>query len=1468
MRQIKLGEPFSVIVLAAIAGAVAFAIWRQPSFDHNRTWRVGVDFAPPYYYLNSDGHPTGFAIDALQEAARRKGIRLQWIQTKDGLDQALGSNLVDLWPVSGVTEERRRRIYLSDPWIDNDFVLITAADSPVQNAQDLNGRIVAHARFPVTTGLAKGLLSGARIEIMDSREDALTATCRRQVSASFMEERYLQQALLRRPEGCADVDLRFFHIAGATVPHAIGARREAAPVADALREELSAMGRDGSLERLLDVWSPSSAATIRSLLELERSHRRLRDLGTALSVIAALVVLLYLLRRKAQGTQRDLDDTAADLRRERDRWRLALAANHDGIFDWNARTNEVFFSARYKEILGYDEHEFPNRPDQWERSIHPEDRQRVQKAIQDHLSGLTPDYSAEYRLLHKDGTYRWVLARGQASWDENGKPFRMIGSHTDITARREWEETLRRSEAALRESEVRFCAFMDHSSAITYIKDIEGRFVYINEPFERELGILSRDILGKTGFDLWPEETARQFRDNDAAVMRAQQPLEVIETTVGADGVRRRWLSLKFPFRGKDGLPLLGGISVDITEREKAERELRESKHFVEKITATLPQMVYIYDLRTAKNVYLNPGGVRILGRSTEDLGRLDDVVAGVIHPDDQQRIRDYFETLKTAGDGEVLTVEYRLRDARGEWRWIRSHETAFAREGGLVTQVLGVSEDATERHQAEESIRQSELRLQHLVANLPAGAVYLENDRLVFNRAVELITGYSSGELGTLDEWFEKLHGPAAASVRAMFDADRAADCREPRVVTLTRKDGATRLIEVTRWNDARAEIWLLNDVTERTAAQERFRVIFQHSADPQFLVSPNGIIDCNPAALEILGASSKQQVLGVSGVDLSPPFQPDGSPALSWLSQVSLALDRKETRRFDWVHRRLNGTLFPCEVAATPVMLIGEPALLVSWHDLTERKENENMLREAKEQAEAATRAKSDFLSNMSHEIRTPMNGVIGMTSLLLNTELNSEQHDYVETLRSSGEALMTILNDVLDFSKIEAGRITLEAIEFNLRSMVEQCAELISPAMHRKGLDFHVWIDANVPNAVIGDPVRIRQILLNFLSNAAKFTELGEVLLAVECLASREESIPVRISVRDTGIGLSCEQQQHLFENFVQADPSMTRRFGGTGLGLAISRRLAELMGGSISVESQVGKGSRFILELELPIPAPIAPGDMASSGALEGLRVIVGAQGESQRKILDGYLASAGAEVTQVSNGQALLIEVLALHQCGDAPGAICLDSQLPLIDGVAAARIIRSQPGLETTPVVLLTTHGEALDLFGMSDVEVVAKPVRRSALIAAMTASAGRSGPSPALAFKNNAAEGSAAPTRVLLAEDDQTNQKVARLLLERMGCDVDVVGTGLEAVRAAGEIAYDLILMDCQMPKLDGFEATREIRSSEVAGHRVPIVALTASALPSERDHCFAAGMDDYLAKPIRQADVTHLLERWRRPS
>lgn len=571
----------------------------------------------------------------------------------------------------------------------------------------------------------------------------------------------------------------------------------------------------------------------------------------------------------------------------------------------------------------------------------------------------------------------------------------------------------------------------------------------------------------------------------------------------------------------------------------------------------------------------------------------------------------------------------------------------------------------------------------------------------------------------------------------------------------------------------------------------------------------------------------------------------------------------------------RRQSGTTVPVNLTVSPILEDGVvTGVSVIGHDISMRREQELALAAAHDGAVEAARLKADFLASMSHEIRTPMNGVIGLTGLLLDTPLDPTQRRYADGVRGAGEALLAIIDDILDFSKLESGRVELEDVPFDPRALIEEIGVLMAPAAAEKGLELVAYGDPELPAVLLGDPGRLRQILLNLMGNAVKFTAAGEVVLTARAVGDGADQALVEFQVTDTGQGIAAHDVERLFEPFSQADASTTRRFGGTGLGLAICRRLVAAMDGEIVVQSTPDQGSTFLVRVRLGRCAdePTVP----QARTLRGRRVLVVDDNATNRLILQRQLDAWHVECVAVADAQAALEQLRLAGASGRAYDVVVLDLSMPDVDGLELARRMSADSALATVPTLMLTSAGSVpqSDLLEAGVDACIAKPVRSSLLHDALVRLVSADAEHDAGAEDLGAAQGRASSGQadssldpVLVVEDNEINRLFADALLRSLGYRVELASNGEEALEALSRTTYAVVLMDCHMPVMDGFEATRELRRRQADGPRVPVIAMTAGVLSEDRQRCLEAGMDDFVAKPVDVAALRQALEYWTVP-
>jgi two-component system, sensor histidine kinase and response regulator len=766
--------------------------------------------------------------------------------------------------------------------------------------------------------------------------------------------------------------------------------------------------------------------------------------------------------------------------------------------------------------------------------------------------------------------------------------------------------------------------------------------------------------------------------------------------------------------------------------------------------------------------------------------------------------------------------------------------------------------------------------RFRQLVDAIPDYAIFMLDPKgfvSSWNVGAENIKGYCADDV--IGRHFSLFYPPEDVQNgkpdRELETATREGRCEDEgwRV----RKDGSRfwANVIIAPLKDRSGQLWgfakVTRDLSERKrmeeslrAAEHRFRTMAQTMPASVAIYQGTGHAYVNAAAETMLGYT-REELLHRSFMDYVHP------DSREMVLQRSLARQRGEmvTSRYEIKLQNKDGREVWVDFAAAPIEYEGKPAVLGISVDITQRKELEAIQLKAREAAEAASRAKSTFLANMSHEIRTPMNAVIGMTELLLGTELKPLQREYLGIVKDSAESLLALINDILDFSKIEAGKLELDASAFQLREVLGDTMKGLALRARGKDVEVACHFHPNVPEIVVGDSLRLRQVVSNLVGNAIKFTQRGEVVLDVAEESANDGDACLHFTVRDTGIGIPLEKQQSIFDAFSQADPSTTRQFGGTGLGLAISARLVSLMGGEIWVESEVGRGSKFHFTVQLKRETRVPRVPRSSIESLIGLRVLVVDDNETNRLILREMLANWEMHPTTVADADGAIQELRRAEQAGSPHHLVLTDVHMPGVDGFQLTERIRGSDYLDGTVILMLTSGDGPGDIERCRKVGGSAhlmKPVKQSELFDAIVTSLGMTRHAEPPAGEPVATPVETRPLRILLAEDSYPNQRLAVGVLSKWGHHVTVANNGLQAVAALDSGSFDLVLMDVQMPEMDGYQATAVIREREARlGGHIPIVAMTAHAMKGDREECLAAGMDGYVSKPIRKAELERVI-------
>jgi len=874
-------------------------------------------------------------------------------------------------------------------------------------------------------------------------------------------------------------------------------------------------------------------------------------------------------------------------------------------------------------------------------------------------------------------------------------------------------------------------------------------------------------------------------------------------------------------------------------------------------------------------SMYFNIRFVELWGIPEDELSDLDPqalVRFQLTQVKDPEAWRAHIEQRRANPEAEDLSV-VELKNGRV----LERHVIPQRIHGQCVGSVIAFR-DMTERLRYEEKMMFNSLVVEH------SGPMFwinpVEETVIYGNRAACDVLGYGCDEIV----------GMPLPRIVADYSAGRAAEMaarfREAAGRPLTyerpfrRKDGTILDVEVTSFvaqDDKRTlSIAAFKDITgQKRAEQEKLRQqatlesLINSVSDLIFYKDRNGrYLGCNTAYAAVVGRPA-EEVRGLTCHDL---FDKEVADAMDVRDRQSMEMLREQASDC-WVTTS-DGQRVLYDTVVSPLWdEKGDPqGLLGISRNITERRRAEEEVRHAKEMAEEATRLKSDFLANMSHEIRTPMNAIIGLSHLVLKTDLTARQRDYIAKVQTSGQHLLGVINDILDFSKVEAGKLDLESADFELEKLLDNTGSLISEKSHAKGLELVFEVAPDVPPHLMGDSLRLGQILLNYANNAVKFTQKGEIVISVRASERTEKDVLLHFRVQDTGIGLTAEQTSRLFQSFSQADTSTTRRFGGTGLGLAICKKLAELMGGEVGVESELGKGSTFWFSARLGI-GTAARRELLPNPDLRGRRALVVDDNDHARAVIVDMLQEMTFLTSEVASGAAAVDEVRRAAHCGHPYDVVYLDWRMPGMDGMETARRIRAL-GLASQPLFLMVTaygREEVLkEAEGAGIQNVLVKPVSASILFdMTMGVLGGRREPRGTVADEWAATDSRLASVRgarILLVEDNDINQQVARELLEDVGLVVDVADNGQIALEQVRKAAYDMVFMDMQMPVMDGVTATVEIRKLPGLAN-LPIVAMTANVMEQDRRKCMDAGMNDFLVKPIDPKDMTAILLRWARP-
>jgi PAS domain S-box-containing protein len=1044
----------------------------------------------------------------------------------------------------------------------------------------------------------------------------------------------------------------------------------------------------------------------------------------------------------------------------------------------------------------------------------------------------------------------------------------------------------KQAELDLRETTRLQQAILESANYAIISTDVDGIIRTFNPAAQALLGYTLAEVVGKKTLAFFHDKQelsalgGKGINSGLAAILAATRHGERIErewSYIRKDGSRFPVLLSVSALRDAE-YNITGFLAIgrDISDRKQKEAALKESEEKYRSVVNNIREVVFQTDNRGLWT-FLNPAWTEITGFSIDE--SIGTNSFNCIDPDDRPRQVMLFQPL-LQGKKEYCRHEVRYLTKDGECRWIEVYARPMRNKNGVILGTSGTLNDVTERMRTQEALRVSQERYELAISagnvgvwdwNILTGEIYIDP-------TIKAALGFTDMDIpNTLKGWRSLVHPEDLQSVLAATNAHLAGESFQYEIEhRRLDKNGSIRWVLScgTAFEDAEGRMCRMTgtdtDITERKLVQEALERERQQLQ--QIIASAPVAMAMFDTKLRYLAHSNKWLtdydleglvIIGFSHYQVLPDI-PD-----RWKKIYQRALKGEAIASKEDIFERKDGAKIYLRWAIEPWR---HPDGSVGGIVIVTDRINE--LVEAREAALEASRFKSQFLANMSHEIRTPMNAVLGMTGLLLDTKLDSEQRDFVETIRISGDALLSLINEILDLSKLEAGEMELEILDFDLSICIEEVLDLLAPQAHIKGLELAGLVYQNVPIQLQGDAGRLRQILTNLIGNGIKFTSVGEVVLRAELLSETASSATICLSVTDTGIGIAPENQSKLFAPFTQVDASTTRKYGGTGLGLAICKEIVTLMGGEIALESQLGKGSKFWFTVTFPK----AVSSVENPKVITQWRLLVVDDNATNRKVIYHQAARWGMQVDEAENAAAALNALHAALAQNMPYDVVLIDMQMPAVDGLTLGEEIKADLALAETPLIMLASTNQREEVqraIKIGFATYLVKPIKPSRLfkmlkkVLEIPAPLSENETTSAL-ITTDAYPIPKVKLRVLLAEDNLVNQKVALKQLKGLGYDADVAANGQEVLQLIEKIPYDLILMDCQMPVLDGFETTREINrrpeQSFPGGRRPLIVAMTANARQEDRQKCLDAGMDDYLSKPVSKEKLTEVLEGFSR--
>jgi two-component system sensor histidine kinase/response regulator len=1159
-----------------------------------------------------------------------------------------------------------------------------------------------------------------------------------------------------------------------------------------------------------------------------------------------------------------------ELRISEERLKYAMEATGEGIWDWRILDDEVTHNKRWCELLHVDHSYLKHNMEVFAKFIYDEDRETVIKRVNEAIEKNTI-YQSIHRMVKSDGEIFWVEDRGKiVKRDTDNMPVRMVGSVVDITDRIKNEEHIRKLKSAIEQSPV--------SVVIT---DLDGKIEYVNPYFTEVTGYSQEEAIGGNPNVLKSGEHDKEFYKNMWDTIKSGKTWEGELVNTKKNG-EKYWESASISPVIDDNGNIINFIAVknDITEKKKYERELIISQQNIQKVIESAPVGLAIVDLENAKPLLVNNAICQLFDISYDDALDLDTrtIYANL---DDRTRILSALQENGNIDNMEVLFKKHQS-DATF-WAVFSMMPIKYFDKNAVIVSYIDISE----MKDLQLEIANAKDAAEKIVDGtpVPMSVATLEDGRILrYNQSMlkfHLINEDTIKEMNAYDWYYDPEDRKSIINELISYGTVKSKEIIFKRYGNESLRDCLASYTLIV-YNGQQCILGSYIDITELKELQTKLGNQLEFSAtlvdtipSPIFYKNAEGrFIGANKAYEEAFGIS-REYMIGktVLDIDYIPmddrlKFHEEDMNIIKTAGSVFREIDIKFSD--SKIHTALYSVKGFRNKDNSPGGLIG------MLYDITDRKIIEKELEKAKVEAEAANDAKSLFLANMSHEIRTPMNAIMGLTHLALKTELSNKQTDYLSKIERSAKSLLGIINDILDFSKIEAGKLTIENINFELDQVLDSLSNVITYKAQEKGLEVIFSVDPEIPVYLIGDPLRLGQVLTNLCGNSLKFTEDGEIVVSAKLKDRKEDSYEIEFSVKDTGIGMNEEQKSKLFKKFSQADASTTRKYGGTGLGLAITKKLVNMMGGDISVESTPGVGSIFRFSCLFGKPKEFIGRDYKPSIDLVGMKVMICDDNETSLKILKTALETFSFRVTTVTRAKEA---IKLLEENKEEPfELILMDWKMPEMDGLTASEKIKSDKKISKIPtIIMVTAFGQAEIMQKANEIGLdgfLVKPVNYSLLFNTIMQTFGKDSKRESKAEKRLSKYSieiqKLRGAHILLTEDNELNQQVASELLKSAGFNVDIANNGQESVdmvkNSGVPSKYDLILMDLQMPVLDGYTATKEILKLHEYSS-LPIIAMTADAMMGVKEKCLAVGMKDFVTKPINPDEVFNAIISFAKP-